>query len=145
MWVLVRTRFWAEIRKISEFFIWRFSFLVVKFSIYLNRHVSVMARLPLSCSTTHSTVTQRWNNIYKRRWLCINVETTLFHRCVPSLVRVKPKKGLFTWQVLLMFYHFLSWIWSSNYSNVSDKIFHTVNGAIYARKYTQVGLTSLRN
>ena len=34
--------FWAKIRKISEFFIWKFSFLVVKFSIYLNRRVFVM-------------------------------------------------------------------------------------------------------
>ena len=35
--------FWAEIWKISEFFIWNFHvFLVVKFSVYLNRHVFVM-------------------------------------------------------------------------------------------------------
>ena len=35
--------FWAEIRKISEFFIWKFSFfLVIKYSIYLNRRVFVM-------------------------------------------------------------------------------------------------------
>ena len=35
--------FWAEIWKISGFFIWKFSiFMVVKFSIYLNRHVFVM-------------------------------------------------------------------------------------------------------
>ena len=34
--------FWAEIWKISDFFIWKVSFLVVKFSIYLNRRVFVM-------------------------------------------------------------------------------------------------------
>ena len=34
--------FWAKIRKISEFFIWKSSFLVLKFSVYLNRHVFVM-------------------------------------------------------------------------------------------------------
>ena len=35
--------FWAEIRNISGFFIWKFSiFLVVKFAIYLNRRVFVM-------------------------------------------------------------------------------------------------------
>ena len=37
-----QSMFWAEIWKISEFFIWNFSFLVVKFSVYLNRHVFVM-------------------------------------------------------------------------------------------------------
>ena len=37
-----RSMFWAEIWKISEFFIWNFHFLVVKFLIYLNRHVFVM-------------------------------------------------------------------------------------------------------
>ena len=36
--------FWANIWKISEFFIWKFScFLDVKFSIYLNRRVFVMS------------------------------------------------------------------------------------------------------
>ena len=34
--------FWAEIWKISEFFIWKFSFFVVKFSVYLNGQVFVM-------------------------------------------------------------------------------------------------------
>ena len=39
-----QSMFWAEIWKMSEFFIWKFSFFgtVVKFSIYLNRHVLVM-------------------------------------------------------------------------------------------------------
>ena len=34
--------FWAEIRKISEFLSENFLVLVVKFSVYLNRHVFVM-------------------------------------------------------------------------------------------------------
>ena len=54
LWALVKTAssrgsneyqlfmFLAEIWKISEFFIWNFHFLVVKFSVYLNRHVFVM-------------------------------------------------------------------------------------------------------
>ena len=58
LWVLLRTAssrlfkrypqsvFRTEIWKISEFFIWKFSFFffffVVKFSVYLNRHVFVM-------------------------------------------------------------------------------------------------------
>ena len=37
-----QSMFWAEIWKLPEFFIWKFSFLVVKFSIYLDRHVFVM-------------------------------------------------------------------------------------------------------
>ena len=42
--------FWAEIWKISEFFnLKMFSFLEVKFSIYLNRHVFVMK---LACEST---------------------------------------------------------------------------------------------
>ena len=38
----LQSMFWTEIRKISEFFVWFFPFLVVKFSIYLNRRVFVM-------------------------------------------------------------------------------------------------------
>ena len=52
--------FWAEIWKISEFFIWKFSFLVVKFSVYLNRRIFVMpgnmaslSDLDLYCSHMH--------------------------------------------------------------------------------------------
>ena len=38
-----QSMFWAEIRKISDFFLpKKFPFLVVKFSIYLNRWVFVM-------------------------------------------------------------------------------------------------------
>ena len=38
-----QSMFWAEIWKISEFFIWFFfQFLEVKFSVYLNRHVFLM-------------------------------------------------------------------------------------------------------
>ena len=37
-----QSMFWAETWKLPEFFVWKFSFLVVKFSIYLNRHVFVM-------------------------------------------------------------------------------------------------------
>ena len=37
-----QSMFWAEIWEISEFFIWKISFMVIKFSVYLNRHVFVM-------------------------------------------------------------------------------------------------------
>ena len=37
-----QSMFWAELWKISEFFIWKFSVLEVKFSVYLNRCVFVM-------------------------------------------------------------------------------------------------------
>ena len=36
---------WADIWKITEFFTWKFSFLVVKFSVYLDRCVFVMCRM----------------------------------------------------------------------------------------------------
>ena len=54
LWILIRTAsvavlmsthnpcFEQKYEKISELFIWKFSFLVVKFSVYLNRHVFVM-------------------------------------------------------------------------------------------------------
>ena len=57
--------FWAEMWKLSGFFIWKFSiFMVVKFSIYLNRRVFVMIAVVLNtayellsrrkeCSLTH--------------------------------------------------------------------------------------------
>ena len=47
-----QSMFWAEIWKLPEFFIWKFSFLMVKFSIYLNRHVFVMFEW---CKVTHKT------------------------------------------------------------------------------------------
>ena len=37
-----QSMFWAEIWKISKNFIWKFSFFVVQFSVYLNRRVFVM-------------------------------------------------------------------------------------------------------
>ena len=39
-----QSMFWAEIWKISDFLSENFQFLVVKFSIYLNRHIFVMTR-----------------------------------------------------------------------------------------------------
>ena len=41
-----QSMFWPEIWNISEFFIWKFSFLVVNFSVYLNRRVFVMLSWP---------------------------------------------------------------------------------------------------
>ena len=45
--------FWAKILKLSEFLSENFHFLVVKFSIYLNRHVVVMI-LKSACESTLS-------------------------------------------------------------------------------------------
>ena len=42
-----QSTFWAEIWKISAFFSENFHFLVVKFSVYLNRHVFLMFLLEL--------------------------------------------------------------------------------------------------
>ena len=41
----LQSKFWAEIWKISEFLSENFHFLVLKFSVYLNRRVFVMGRL----------------------------------------------------------------------------------------------------
>ena len=45
--------FWAEIWKISEFFIWKFSCFVVQFSVYLNRHVFIMCFSCWLCTAVH--------------------------------------------------------------------------------------------
>ena len=37
-----QSMFWAEIWKLTEFVIWKFSFLVEKISVYLNRRVFIM-------------------------------------------------------------------------------------------------------
>ena len=37
-----QSMFWGEIWKISEFLIWKFSFFVVNFSVFLNRSIFVM-------------------------------------------------------------------------------------------------------
>ena len=42
-----QSMFWAEIWKLSEFLIRKFQFLEVKFIIYLNRHVFVMANVQM--------------------------------------------------------------------------------------------------
>ena len=69
--------FWAEMRKISEFFIWKFLllFLVVRFSIYLNRRVFLMVMkfstlLMLSSvymSTTPFSKIQQWTQWSQRK------------------------------------------------------------------------------
>ena len=45
--------FWAEIWKISDFLSENFHGLVVKFSVYLNRRVSVMWRSPVKYCLVH--------------------------------------------------------------------------------------------
>ena len=42
----LQSMFWTEEWKIPEFFVWKISFLVVKFSVYLKRHVFIM-NIPL--------------------------------------------------------------------------------------------------
>ena len=80
--------FWAEIRKISDFFIWKFSFffLVVKFSVYLNRHVFVMKHYRpqvkafgqiMSLELIHPAITKTpWDNLLLYKWYdifsCLN-------------------------------------------------------------------------
>ena len=50
-----KSMFWAEIWKISEFLSGNFHFLVVKFSVYLNRRVFVMNLKPVVLEVQYST------------------------------------------------------------------------------------------
>ena len=80
-----QSMFWAEIRKISDFFIWKFSFfLVVKFSIYLNRRVFIMG----------------YYIIYL--WSKGPNETLCMHRMMPIYSFCACSKALFSlgWQIL---------------------------------------------
>ena len=47
-----QSMFWAEIEKYLIFLSQNFHFLVVKFSLYLNRHAFVMFSNKLGCSNT---------------------------------------------------------------------------------------------
>ena len=60
--VYPQSMFWAEIWKISEFLSEKFQFLVVKFSVYLNRRVFVMNAIMKCCN----------NNNDKSKWYLIN-------------------------------------------------------------------------
>ena len=92
-----QSMFWAGIWKISEFFIWKFSFrLVVKWSIYLNRRVFVMGQ--------------------RRPWSdCVNAQSDQGLRCPHTALMY------FTWVALCYFLIFrcllcnLKTIWSGNY------------------------------
>ena len=74
-----QSMFWAEIWKISEFLSENFQFLVVKFSIYLNRRVFVMNFFGCLCQIVHFLMLQlkqsRGTNnhgvFYKQGWLVI--------------------------------------------------------------------------
>ena len=58
-----QSMFWAEIWKISEFLSENFHFLVVKFSVYLNRHVFIMSLI--GCENNLSrTGTEHWRMVY---------------------------------------------------------------------------------
>ena len=76
----------AEVRKISEIFIWKFSFLVVKFSIHLNRRVFVNAFSHLKFMMKEMTDFPRFYNVmnpasfvrsfflsFSIRWCCFLV------------------------------------------------------------------------
>ena len=60
-----QSMFWAESWKISEFFIWFFFFFffIVKFSVYLNRHVFVMLCLFYCICLSVPLVLGTWWNL----------------------------------------------------------------------------------
>ena len=49
-----QSMFWAEIWKMSEFFIWKLSIFGGKISVYVNKRVFVMLRRPFSDGRKHS-------------------------------------------------------------------------------------------
>ena len=71
-----QSMFWAEIWKISAFLSENFQFLVVKFSIYLNRHVFVMAFLHISIFFQKEVYT-------KQERICSHGEQILSFSCKP--------------------------------------------------------------
>ena len=67
--------FWAEIWKISEFLSENFQFLVVKFSIYLNRRVFVM--LFSGCCQTGLLLNEVHKNLFRTcKSECLEVKTS---------------------------------------------------------------------
>ena len=56
-----QSMFWAEIWKISDFFIWKFQFWVVKLSVYLNRHVFVMG-LSVWIRNVSAVILSNWHH-----------------------------------------------------------------------------------
>ena len=60
--------FWAEIWKISEFLSEKFHFLVVKFSIYLNRHVFVTIRRKVCFLTSRPNIIKQVGGSTRCNW-----------------------------------------------------------------------------
>ena len=57
-----QSMFWVEIWKISDFFLWKFSFFVVKFSVHLNRRVFVIRNTVSDKKDSHE-----WTNDHIER------------------------------------------------------------------------------
>ena len=62
-----QSMFWTGIYKISEFVIWNFPFLVLKFSIYLNRRVFVMYAILTRTFNVNMTIYEKWIETFYRR------------------------------------------------------------------------------
>ena len=89
-----QSMFWAEIWKISEFFIWKFSLLVVKFSVYLNRRVFIMIfGLKFEGWIYYFAVSKTAGWVANCRiwsFCCICYEATLFTQACLSYLRLLP-------------------------------------------------------
>ena len=84
---------WEEIQKISEFLSENFQFLVVKFSIYLNRHVFIMYLISL---INHSLISMWRANMRFRKPLIFiskkeNISVLTLNIAILKLLTIHPK------------------------------------------------------
>ena len=158
---------WAEIWKISEFFIWKFSFFVVKFSVYWNRRVFVMARESwiqsklmrnklkvISDSTTGKVMGLKWSEFCSRSLfllesLCVFLNVYLFpltHCILKRLPHTAYWKSLFSIVGMLgyeieIFQEKNGWTFCKQWRPWSDAAFCGVwSGSALFANYTFTGL-----
>ena len=97
-----QSMFWVEIWKNIRIFIWNSQFLVVKFSVYLNRRVFVMNRITMSPITDIvSQMPTIWNRLRRDRAVI----------CCPFDITWKDFVCLafyFKWKYFVLFDHILS-------------------------------------
>ena len=104
-----QSMFWAEIRKILEFFIWKFSFFGAEFSVYLDRHVFVMKMLLID--TLHVCFNGEIGKIF--------IKLLILHRAVYNCNR---------WHLIFFFFFFFffnkAWqfMWVVHPSIINKKI-----------------------
>ena len=83
-----QSMFWAEIWKISEFLSENFLFLVVKFSIYLNRRVFIMKTTANYVGWRHKSRISPW----KYKWRYQETSVTITKRSPPEAPKKRKRK-----------------------------------------------------